>query len=698
MTSAQPIALPAQAFDPEAALRHGFALHRSGDLAEAERQYRAVLKAAPHEHRALTLLAPLLEGQGLIDAAHDACATALRLAPQAPAPRLQLARLLIGKGDAAGALAVIRPFTAAMPNEPKGWMLRGRAAALLNEQDEAASSFEQAEAKGDPTAAAHLGKALQALGRNEAAVAAYRRALAHAPRHTPGHATLLGALGNALSALGQRDAAIASYRDAIAIDPNLHDAYGALGVELQALGQYEAAATAYLGGLAVAPDRGDVLNNLASCRLDQGRPRWAQATYKALIAREPGHATARRNLCLATAYDDGNSAEDLAAVCRAAVADLAIADRPSKRPRGPGEPLRIGFVSADLRSHSVGAFVEPLFAHFDPNRIALHAYANIAQPDAVTDRLKRLASGWRDTAAWTAEETAAAIRADGIDILVDLAGHTGDTRLDVFALRPAAIQASWLGWPSTTGLAAIDFKLSDALLTPPGSAEPMVETPIVLAGPALCFRPPDDAAAVAPLPALANGHVTFGSFNRIAKTSPRTLRLWAEILTALPDARLLLKDNGFRCAAAVAHFERRLQAAGIDPARATLMGSTATKAEHLALYGQVDIALDSMPYNGVTTTCEALWMGVPTVTLAGGQSLSRYGLTVMTHAGFPDLAAADGSGYVAQALALARDPQPLAAIRGVMRRRLRQSRLLDGKAFAADFADACAAMDRQIGS
>jgi predicted O-linked N-acetylglucosamine transferase (SPINDLY family) len=394
---------------------------------------------------------------------------------------------------------------------------------------------------------------------------------------------------------------------------------------------------------------------------------------------------------MATAYDDGKSAADLAAVCAEAVQDLVIAPRFAMS-NTDGRPLKIGFVSADLRGHSVSAFVEPLFANADPSEIELLVYANIAKPDAVTERLKSHVSLWRDTNDWDDHETSVAVAADGVDILFDLAGHTGDARLDLFALRPAPVQASWLGWPATTGLAAIDFKLSDALLTPADTTEPFTETPLNLAGPALCFQPPSFAPEVAPLPALANGHITFGSFNRIAKASPRTLALWAEVLTAMPSAQLYLKDNAFRCPVATAHYSDRLTAAGITPDRVTLNPSTTAKDEHLTHYGQVDIALDSVPYNGVTTTCEALWMGVPTVSLVGESSLSRYGLSVLTHAGFESCVATDGKGYVERALKLASNPTELSAIRQGMREHLKTTALLDGPAFAHNFAAGCREM------
>lgn len=690
MSQSASAASPAAA-SREAALRAGFARQSAGDLDGAEAAYRAVLTEAPEDPRALTLLAAVREAKGDRAGAEQGYRAALRAAPDAPAPRLKLAGLAFESDDVEAALGLIRPFTRRHPKEAQGWRLRGRAAMRTGGHAEAAEAWAAVEALGDVSAAGHLGKALQAQGDHAGAIAAYGRLLAVEDRDAAVH----GALGSAHSAVGDRPAAIACFRRAIALDPAQWDAHAALGYELQALGRFEDAVAAYEIALPHAKTPADVLNNLGNCRLSQGRPRQAQAAYRAAVDHAPENGPARRNLCMATAYDDGRTSADLAAVCRAAVADLAVVPRPPIRPIA-GRPLRVGFVSADFRAHSVAAFVEPLFAHADPAEIEVYAYSLVAKPDAITRRLAGLATAWREARGWSTAAAVAAIRADDVDVLVDLAGQTSEARFDIFAARPAPVQASWLGWPATTGFDAIDFKISDVLLTPRDTTEVLTERPLNLDGPALAFEPPNDAPAIAPAPILANGYPTFGSFNRIFKASPRTLGLWADVLAATPDARLFLKDGAFRCPAASAHFLDRLDRAGIAPERATLKASTATRADHLACYGAVDVALDSAPYNGVTTTCEALWMGVPTVTVAGDQALSRYGLTVLFHAGLADCVAEDGADYVDRAVALVARPDRLADRRRSMRHRLAGSPLLDGAGFARSFARGCREMARTV--
>jgi len=694
-TPPHPAAGPAaQPMSAEPLLRRGFALHQAGDVAGAEAVYRRALAIDPRDHRGLTLLAGLLEMRGDAKAAETLYRQAVAVAPEAPAARLQLASLCLRQDAPAEALALILPYVNGRPADPKGWRIRARAAHALGDMKDAADSYARALAAGDASAAAPLAHMLQAAEDWAGAAEAYERALPLEPEN----ASLHGALGNVYSKLKRSTEAIARYRRAIELDPKLIAAQSALGLELHQIGDYAEAAVHYERALAMADTpaaKADILNNLANVRLAQGEIRQAQSLYRDLLAEAPAYPAAARNLCMAIAYDDDADAETLANICAAAVAGMSVASRP---PLGAtdGRALRIGFVSADLRSHSVAAFVEPLFRCFDPNEIECHAYALASNPDRITDRLKGLASGWRDAAKWSDREICEAVRADGVDILIDLAGHTGDARLGVFAARPAPVQATWLGWPATTGLKAIDFKLSDALLTPPGATEAFTEQTLNLAGPVLCFQPPDDAPPPAPPPMLANGYPTFGSFNRIFKASPRTLRLWAAVLAAVPGSRMLLKDAAFRCPKTTAGILGRMAAAGIDLKRVTTLGSTPDRASHLELYSRVDVALDSVPYNGVTTTSEALWMGVPAVTLVGDRSLARHGLTVLTHAGLAECVATDEAGFIERARNLVADPNALTARRRDIRRDLAKSALLDGPAFAANFAAACREMVRRV--
>jgi predicted O-linked N-acetylglucosamine transferase (SPINDLY family) len=280
------------------------------------------------------------------------------------------------------------------------------------------------------------------------------------------------------------------------------------------------------------------------------------------------------------------------------------------------------------------------------------------------------------------------VRQDGIDILVDLAGHSGANRLMLFARKPAPVQASWLGYPNTTGIAAIDFRITDAIADPPSADALHSETLVRLADGFLCYQPPGDARSVAPLPAFAAGHVTFGSFNNLAKVTPEVVRRWATILGAVPGSRLMLKSHSFADAGTSDRYGGLFAASGIAAERLDLLPRILATEGHLASYHRIDIALDPFPYNGTTTSCEALWMGVPVVTLAGSRHAGRVGASLMSRLGLDALVAADEAAYVATAARLAGDLPALTALRDGLRERMRRSKLCDAAGFAREMEGA----------
>jgi predicted O-linked N-acetylglucosamine transferase (SPINDLY family) len=307
----------------------------------------------------------------------------------------------------------------------------------------------------------------------------------------------------------------------------------------------------------------------------------------------------------------------------------------------------------------------------------------VKRPDAVTTRLKGLADHWLVTVGLSDDELAERIRADGIDILVDLAGHTANNRLRVFARKPAPVQVTWLGYPNTTGLEAIDYRLVDAVTDPVGEADAWAsETLVRLEGGFLCYGALKDVPEPTAPPCLNTGTVTFGSFNNPAKVSAATLDVWAKLLSRLPQARLLLKGKSFADATTRALFLARLGERGVATERVELVAWQAGTTAHLALYHRVDIALDPFPYNGTTTTCEALWMGVPVVTLQGDRHAGRVGASLLTQIGLTALIANSVEEYLENAVALARNPERLSDLRRILRPRMAASPLCDAPAFA----------------
>jgi protein O-GlcNAc transferase len=350
----------------------------------------------------------------------------------------------------------------------------------------------------------------------------------------------------------------------------------------------------------------------------------------------------------------------------------------------PDRRLRVGYVSADLGRHPVGYFLAPVLAAHDRAGFAIHCYSARTAEDDITARCKAASESWQIVAGLDDAALAERIRADGIDILVDLAGHTGDNRLRCFALKPAPVQVTWLGYPGTTGLREIDYRLTDAIVDPVGAADALSSEILVrLPNGFLCYTPPAGFDPAAP-PASTAGGITFGSFNNLAKFDAEAAALWARILHRVPGSRLLLKSLQTADPPSWRRYLALFAAHGIAADRVVALPWLPSAADNLAAYGQLDIALDPFPYNGTTTSCDALWMGVPVVTLAGNRHAGRVGASIVRRLGMAELIAATPDDYVEIAVRLAADPGRLAALRGELRERFRASPLHDSRGLARD--------------
>jgi predicted O-linked N-acetylglucosamine transferase (SPINDLY family) len=365
---------------------------------------------------------------------------------------------------------------------------------------------------------------------------------------------------------------------------------------------------------------------------------------------------------------------------------------PHANDRDPERRLRVGFVSADLHEHAVSTFLLPLLRSLDPAQVEPVLYANVARPDATSRRLQAYAR-WDSIAGDPADAVAARVRAQAIDILIDLGGHTMTSQLLIFARKPAPVQATWLGYAGTTGLDAIDWRLSDAVCDPPADDALSSERVMRLDG-FHCYVPPPDAPEVASPPCAASGTVTFGSFNSTIKLSDPAVALYARVLAAVPDARLLLKSSAALDDALLRYHVARFVAHGIAAERVTVSPWIAGTASHLARYGAIDIALDALPYCGTTTTCEALWMGVPVVTLVGDRHAARVGASLLGQVGLHELIARTPDDFVAIATSWATRLAELAQLRAGLRARVAASPLCDAPGFARRFEAALRAMWR----
>jgi predicted O-linked N-acetylglucosamine transferase (SPINDLY family) len=353
----------------------------------------------------------------------------------------------------------------------------------------------------------------------------------------------------------------------------------------------------------------------------------------------------------------------------------------------PDRRLRIGYLSADFRDHSVSRFLLPLFRNHNHEAYEIVCYSDVVKCDQVTDRLRALADRWNDTFGQTDERLADKVREDKIDILVDLAGHTAGNRLMVFARRAAPVQVTYLGYPASTGMSEMDYRLTDSFADPPGQTESLhSETLWRLPVCNWCYEEPESAPEVRTLP--ADRPIRFGTFNNLAKVSSPIMDLWAAILIAMPSSRLVIKSQGVAEESVRRRINQCFMSRGLQPDRLELRGHEPIFTSHLEAYNQLDIALDTFPYHGTTTTCEALWMGVPVVTLAGSAHVSRVGVSLLSCVDLPDLVAKSPEEYVSIAVGLAKDLPRLAELRRTLRLRMRASPLMDGARFARDIESA----------
>lgn len=524
-----------------------------------------------------------------------------------------------------------------------------------------------------------LGNATLDLGHPGEAEQCFRHAIELAPAMAEARYNL----GRLMHLGGRLPEALAGYEQALALAPRLAPAAYNRAILLAAIGRADDSAAAYRDLLSWAPDHADAWNNLGKALREQGLAEAAVAAFNRAADAAPADAEIASNRLFALLHAESTDSASLRAA-QAAYGRLyaAPARRHGNRP-DPERRLRIGFVSPDLREHPVGRFVEPLFDRLDPARAEVFCYPTAACDDDLARRLRAVAAGWRPLSGVGSREAAAVIGADGIDVLVDLAGHTAGNRLDVFAEKPAPVQLGWLGYLGGTGLAAIDGRLTDAFCDPPGIAEAwQIEALWRLPRCQWCYRPP--AVTPTPLGRLAGDGVVFGSFNNVAKLSDGLLAAWGRLLRRLPESRLLVAgapegEARRRIAEALAVAESRL-----------VFAPRCAPADYFALYRQVDIALDSHPYAGGTTTCDALWMGVPVVAWAGGRPCARSGASLLAAVGLADWVAATADEYVALAANWARNPAELSALKAGLRARMQQSPLMD----EADFARAWLAVVR----
>ena len=517
-----------------------------------------------------------------------------------------------------------------------------------------------------------------AAGDHAAAAQLYRESLSLWPQE----ARIWCNLGTELDAIARTDEAEPAYRRALELDPRLAEAWYNLGRLQQQAGRANDAESCYRSAAALVDAVADrplwrlIQNNWGLLLYNQGRAQEALALYRAALAVDAQASDLYSNLLFTLNSVPGLDPREVREEHATWGRIHACSEYAHARPEA-GHSLRLGYVSADFCSHALAPFIEPVLRHHDRSQFRVFCYNNGGKRDAVTERMRAVADVWRDIQAWPDEVAAQAIRNDGIDILIDVSGHTSGNRLLLFARKPAPLQLSYLGYLNTTGLAAIDCRITDACADPPGPGEAAhTECLLRLPQSLWCYAPPADAPPVCAPPALKRAYVTFASFNHIGKLNQRVLELWASILRQVPESRLLLVGVPNEAAAA------RLRSAlpGIEPARVTTLGRLA-RTDYWRQFADVDIALDPFPYAGGATSCDTLWMGVPLVTLAGDYGFSRSGVTILTNTGMHHLIARSAQEYLRLAVNLARDVAALHSLRLSLRQRMLASPLLNAPVY-----------------
>jgi len=495
-------------------------------------------------------------------------------------------------------------------------------------------------------------------------------------------------LGITLKSLGQLEAAAESYRAALKLKPDFAGAYNNLAFVLQEMGQFEEAILACRRALELKPDYPGAYFNLGNAQRDLGRIDDAVASYRRALEIQPDFSRAHGGVLFALNYHPDMSAEDIFRAYREFdtlyCLPLRKTWREHENDKDPNRRLRIGYVSPDFKHHSCRSFIEPLLAHHDKTQVEVFAYADLSKEDYMTARYKNYVDHWIPTKGMSDEALAERIRADRIDVLADLAGHTADNRLLTFARKPAPVSFSWMGYGYTTGLSAIDYYLTDEISAPQGSEGLFAEQPWRISNPAYAYRPNSDMGEVGGLPALQSGHITFGTLTRSVRINYRTIRAWAEILKQVKDSRLVIDSSNFRNPPMQELIIAKFAEHGINRERLEI----GYHSPPWDVMRGIDIGLDCFPHNSGTTLFEALYMGIPFVTLADRPSVGRLGSCILHGVGHPEWIAGSEQEYMARALELSGNMERLAALRMSLREEMRNSPLMDETGFARKVEEA----------
>ncbi len=696
--------------------RETLSLLRAGALGPAAEKCRGLIAAYPGNAEVLQLAGLVARQQGDVETAKTVFTEAIALSPENPYLHEHLGRVCLLDGTFDAAETAFRKALRLDANVASFHVCLGTALQRQGRYGAAVSAYENALRLDARHAGAlcALGDTLRLMGNVASAVATLEKVVFLQPEMPQAHNNY----ALALQAQGDLDRALAHFERAAALSPRDALVQFNLGQFHDNMGHYEKAAGCYKKSISLDPDWKAPKLNLGTVYRKQGRMTESTRCFEQMLENDPAFQPALHNLgnayrdmgqaekavgcfnrILATSPDLPNTRSNLLVAAHYCVVQNPSALFDAHRlwdemhcKKAPGcyrfeasrdmnRRLRIGYLSPDFHNHSVSYFMAPIFSGHGQDQTVVFAYCDNVYRDEMTDRLQSGTDRWQMVGSLSDDRLAALIHRDRIDILVDLAGHTAHNRLLVFAKKPAPIQVTYLGYPDTTGLRAIDYRLTDAVADPPGTADTLhTETLVRLPGGFLCYAPPVEAPHVVK---PGRDRIVFGSFNNSAKISPETISMWSTILNRLPTSTLRLKASVFADQQVRSELLAAFEKNGVSAERITLWRRSPATSEHLALYNEIDIALDTFPYNGTTTTCEALWMGTPVVTMTGNIHVTRVGASILTQVGLKEWIARNPEDYIGKAVDLAEDRQRLKVLHNTLRERMRTSPLMDAATFVA---------------
>ena len=656
-----------------------------GQLEEAISSYQNAILINPGFGGAYCNLGNVLKQKGLIEEAIAVYQRAIKHNPEYADAYYNLGNVYRDRGQPDEAIMSYQKALQINPGYADAYYNLGNVYRDRGQPDEAILSYQKA-LQIDPEYAdayINLGILLNDKGQPDEAILSYQKALLINPENEKAYFNL----GVAVEDKGQPDEALSYYRKAIELNPGFVDAYNNIGVALSTEGKLEEAIESYRSALILKTDFVEAYSNLGNAYKNQGNLDKAEECYREALRIKPDCAFCYNNLLLSMNYNSRYDAQTLSSehlqFNKHIIEPLSLGTIAHANDRSPERRLRIGYVSCDFRRHSVNYFFEPALASHNHDQFEIFCYSDVQIADDVTNRLQHYADQWRNIAEMSDEQVAEMIRKDGIDIFIDLAGHTAYNRMLLFARKPVPVQVSWLGYPNTTGLSTIDYRLIDAYTDPPGLTDPYYTEDLMRMPQCfLCYLPDKNSPEVGNLPATTSGHITFGSFNFFAKVSPEVIGYWSEVLKAVQNSKLIMKAKSLSDRSTREYAMKMFIQNGIAPERIDLLSYMPTYTAHLDVYNRIDICLDTFPYNGTTTTCEALWMGVPVVTLAGNIHASRVGVSILSNIGLPELIAKTPDEYIQIAVALAADTNRLQSLRKRLRKIMEGSPLMNAQQFS----------------